>query len=121
MIALAEYNKIEAISIPDKKFGLKLHTVPKNDVGNELKPRTYLMAATTASERRHYRPSCRGPTCANKSVRPVDLVPNPQRGLVSRWPRGSGGSVGPVILADPGAPPQGWPCLVIGRGPYGIQ
>jgi hypothetical protein len=45
----------------------------------------------------------------------VHLVPNPQRGLVTRWPRDGGGRFRPVIVADQSTPPQGWPCLVIGR------
>ena len=36
-----------------------------------------------------------------------DLVPNPQRGLMSRWPRDGGGRPEPVILADSTLHPRG--------------
>ncbi len=45
-------------------------------------------------------------------------VPNPQRGLVTRWPCDGGGRPEPVILAGACAPPQGWPRLVIGNASH---
>ena len=57
-----------------------------------------------------------------RTIRSADKpCPQPQRGLVSRWPSGGGGRPGKVILADPDAPPQGWPCYVIGRDGHVIQ